>query len=96
VLADRLTGDEAKDLLSQLPEPLKESITVTEPATRLTANEFVEIVANGLEISPEEARRRIHAVFTTLRDAITPGELHDVLVQLPSGYIEFLLEPARA
>jgi uncharacterized protein (DUF2267 family) len=91
-LSDRLTGDEAEDLLSQLPARLKESIIVTEPATRLTPNEFVELIANALEITPEEARRRVAGVFSVLREAVTPGELHDVLVQLPSGYFELLEE----
>jgi uncharacterized protein (DUF2267 family) len=90
VLAERLTGEEAEDLLAQLPEPLKSTIVVSEPATRMPANDFVERVASELQISPEEARERISAVFSVLRDAVTPGEFHDVLVQLESGYMELL------
>jgi uncharacterized protein (DUF2267 family) len=89
-----VTGDEARDLLAQLPGPLKDSVTVTEPATRLTADEFLERVASELDVSTDEARRRVQAVFTTIRDAVTPGEFHDVLVQLPSGFVELLQERA--
>jgi uncharacterized protein (DUF2267 family) len=47
-------------------------------------------------VTPDGARKLIQAVFETLREAITPGEFHDILVQLPSGYIELLVpEVAR-
>jgi uncharacterized protein (DUF2267 family) len=93
-LADRLTGEEAKDLLSQLPEPLKETVLVTDQVVPMTVSEFVDTVTDELEVSPEEAERRIRAVFDVLQEAITPGEFHDVMVQLPSGYAE--LVPALA
>jgi uncharacterized protein (DUF2267 family) len=35
-------------------------------------------------------QERIRAVFSVLKEAVTPGELHDVIVQLPSGYFEIL------
>ena len=92
-LVDRLTPTEADDLVAQLPEPLKSSITLNDAVARLDPDEFVERVARELEITPDEAHARIHAVFSVLRDAVTPGELHDVLVQLPSGYFEMLTAP---
>jgi uncharacterized protein (DUF2267 family) len=36
----------------------------------------------------------VRAVFDVLQEAVTPGEFHDVLVQLPSGFAE--LVPALA
>ena len=89
-LADRLTGDEADDLLAQLPEPLKRSVAVTPQPEQMTANAFVERVADELGLSPEEARERVRGVLDTIREAVTPGEFHDVLVQLPSGCAELL------
>jgi uncharacterized protein (DUF2267 family) len=95
-LADRLTGDEADDLIAQLPQEFKERITISAAGQRWTVNEFVERVAAELAVEPDRAREVIQAVFETLRDAITPGEFHDVLVQLPSGYVELLVpEVAR-
>jgi uncharacterized protein (DUF2267 family) len=89
-LADRLTGDEAEDLLAQLPEPLKSSIVVNPEPEPLTANEFVLWVAEELELPEDDAANRVRAVFEMLRDAVTPGEFHDVLVQLPSGFFELI------
>jgi uncharacterized protein (DUF2267 family) len=93
-LADRLTGEEADDLVAQLPEPLKSEILVTNEPITMSVAEFVDWVADELEISPDEARKRIRAVFDVLKEAVTPGEFHDLLVQLPSGYAE--LVPALA
>ena len=56
----------------------------------MTADEFVARVADDLELSPEEARSRIRAVFGTLREAVTLGEFDDVLAQLDSEYADLL------
>jgi uncharacterized protein (DUF2267 family) len=93
-LCDRLTGDEARDLVAQLPEPLKSSVIVGEQPVPMTARDFVEWVAGELETTPQEAEQRVRAVFDVLQEAVTPGEFHDVLVQLPSGFAE--LVPALA
>jgi uncharacterized protein (DUF2267 family) len=93
-LCDRLTGDEARDLVAQLPEPLKSSVTVGEQPVPMTARDFVDWVAGELETTPQEAEQRVRAVFDVLQEAVTPGEFHDVLVQLPSGFAE--LVPALA
>lgn len=90
-LVDRITGDEADDLLSQLPAELKMAITVTPEAERMSSTEFVQLVAGELGVDEEEARRRINAVFQVLKQTVTPGEYHDVLVQLPSGIAELAL-----
>jgi uncharacterized protein (DUF2267 family) len=90
-LVDRITGDEADDLVSQLPQELKMAITITPDAEPMASTEFVTLVAGELGVEEEEARRRINAVFHVLKDAVTPGEYHDVLVQLPSGIAELAL-----
>jgi uncharacterized protein (DUF2267 family) len=90
-LVDRITGDEADDLLSQLPAELKMAITVTPEAEPMSSTEFVQLVAGELGVDEEEARRRINAVFQVLKQTVTPGEYHDVLVQLPSGIAELAL-----
>jgi uncharacterized protein (DUF2267 family) len=53
VLADRLTGDEAHDLISQLPYQLKKRVRPTLAAMRMTPEEFVERVADrrGLRLN---------------------------------------------
>jgi uncharacterized protein (DUF2267 family) len=89
-LCDRLTGEEANDLLSQLPEPLKHEVAVSPSPAKIDANQFVSRTAHELEISPDEARARVRGVFAVIQRAVTPGEFHDVLVQLPSGYAELV------
>jgi uncharacterized protein (DUF2267 family) len=87
-LSDRITGDEAWDLLAQLPARLKGAVIISSSALPLSADEFVERVARELDISPEEARNRARAVFGTLREAVTWGELEDVLAELDPEYAD--------
>ena len=89
-LCDRLTRDEAYDLLSQLPAKLKTAVIVTQAAIPLTADEFVERVARDLELETGESRKRVRAVFSTLREAVSWGEFQDVLEQLDPEYADFL------
>jgi uncharacterized protein (DUF2267 family) len=89
-LCDRITGDECHDLLAQLPAQLKSAIIVAPPALPLPADEFVQRVARTFELEPDEARERVRAVFATLREAVSWGELEDVIVQLQPEYADFL------
>lgn len=90
-LCDRITGDEAWDLLAQLPAQLKEAVIISPAALPLTAEEFVARVARELEVTPEEARTRVRAFFGTLREAVSWGELDDVLAQLDPEYADLLV-----
>jgi uncharacterized protein (DUF2267 family) len=89
-LCDRLTGKEAEDLLAQLPSAFKQLVIASPSALPISADEFVARVADELEVAPEEGRTRIRAVFATLREAVTRGELEDVLEQLDPEYADFL------
>jgi hypothetical protein len=59
-------------------------------ALPLSLEDFLDVVAQDLEISPEAARERTRAVFATLREAITLGEFRDVLEQLDPEYADLL------
>lgn len=87
-LCDRLTRDEAHDLLAQLPARLKTSVVVTRAVMPMTPEEFVERVARELDVPPEEAKERVRAVFATIRRAVSWGEFEDVVVQLEPGYAD--------
>jgi uncharacterized protein (DUF2267 family) len=89
-LCDRLTGDEANDLFAQLPYGLKTAVIVSSSAQPFTADEFVSRVAGELDVSPEEAENRIRAVFATIREAVSPGEFDDVLMQLDPEYADLI------
>ena len=69
-----------------MPEPLKSLIVVSEARVRITARDFVNWVTSELELTPGEATEGVRAVFDVLHEAVTPGEFHDMLAQLPSGY----------
>ncbi len=89
-LCDRITGDEAWDLLAQLPAQFKNALIISPAALPLGANEFVERIGRTLELPPDEARARIRAVFAILREAVDSGELQDVLAQLDPEYADLL------
>jgi len=89
-LCDRLTGDEAHDLLAQLPAELKKSVTVTRAPMSITRDQFVERIASVVQVPSEEALDRIRGIFGTLREAVTRGEFEDVLSQLDPEYADLL------
>jgi uncharacterized protein (DUF2267 family) len=83
VLAERLTGGEARDLASQLPKELQpDLIPPTQEAQPLRSEEFVHRVAEQAHVDEGEARRAVAAVLTTTREAVTPGEWEDVASQM--------------
>ena len=89
-LCDRITGDEAWDLLAQLPAQLKQAVIISPAALPLPADEFVDRVASALDVPFDEAKERVRAVFATLREAVSWGELADVLAQLEPDYADLL------
>jgi uncharacterized protein (DUF2267 family) len=89
-LLDRISAKEGHDLLAQLPYELKRSVAVTVARVPLSPDEFTARVARELDVTEEEARRRIRAVFGTLREAVTWGELEDVLLELDPEYADLL------
>lgn len=89
-LCDRLTVEEATDLLAQLPALFKVSLCVSLPAQPLSVDDLAERVAQDLAVSPDEARSRISAVVRTSRETGVGGELDDVLAQLAPDYADLV------
>ena len=89
-LCDRLSGKEARDLLAQLPYQLKTAVIVSPSAQPISADDFVERLSKELEIQPDETRTRVRAVFQTIREAISLGELRDILMELDPEYADLL------
>lgn len=93
VLADlgqRLTGDEAKNLGAQLPAELEKPVTehVAAEPTLDDADDFLRRVADHLGggTDPEQARVHVRAVFGTLAQAVSAGEIDHIRSQLPAGF----------
>ncbi len=86
-LSERLTGGEAADLAAQLPEELQTPLQrAPEAAESLSLEEFYQRVAEREGLDTETARNDASAVMTVLRLAVTPGELDNVMAQLPSEF----------
>lgn len=91
VLGERLEAGEASDLASQLPEELGEAAARSHgTGETFSASDFVERVADREGIAPNDADKRVRAVLATLQDAVTGGQMEDVLSQLPIDYLELM------
>jgi uncharacterized protein (DUF2267 family) len=87
ILAGRLTAPEADDLAAQLPEEVAGILTgfSGEPET-FNVHEFLRRIAEVTGASQRTAQWDASAVLSTVADAVSGGEVNDVLTQLPSGY----------
>jgi uncharacterized protein (DUF2267 family) len=93
VLADRLTAGEADDLAAQLPKPLKDALTPLEPeAEPFGVKDFVDRVAAKVGETSVPPKQLVRAVMTTVREAVTGGEFHEVMQQLPDEFWD-VVEP---
>ena len=90
-LAERIAGGEAEDLAAQLPGELRSHLTgAGEEAERFDVDVFVARVAERSGTDPDQALAHLGAVFATLREAVTTGELDDIAAQLPDGLRDLL------
>lgn len=89
-LAETSRGNEMHDLQVQLPEPLA-SITPAGQDTERSVEEFGARVADLSALSgPIEARRGVETVMLVLRQAVTGGQLSQLMDALPSEYAQLL------
>ncbi|MFI2352772.1 DUF2267 domain-containing protein [Streptomyces sp. NPDC019443] len=91
VLSQRITPGEAADVAAQLPEPLRAPLTGDgeRQAERFGVEEFRRRVAERIGARPRTAEWDASAVLSTLADAVSGGELNQIISQLPSGYAVF-------
>ncbi|MGA5799067.1 DUF2267 domain-containing protein [Streptomyces cellulosae] len=95
VLAQRINPGEADDLASQLPEPLGQKLTEAkaQQAENFGIEEFNRRVAERVGARPRTAEWDASAVLTTRAEAVSGGELNQILSQLPSGYAVLFGKP---
>lgn len=88
VLAQRISPGEVGDLASQLPGPLGQVLVNAAPqqARSFGIEEFLRRVAERTGARPRTAEWDAGAVLSTLGDAVTGGELNQIISQLPSSY----------
>lgn len=87
-LGARLAAGEPADLAAQLPPALAGALPEQGSGERFGVDEFYRRVAEGEGVDVGGARQHARAVAAALKAAITPGELNDVLAQLPPDYAE--------
>jgi len=87
-LEQRLIPDEAKDLEAQLPIQLTNLLAccnrpMTSRPEKYTRQELLETVGRDLNMQPDEVEPIVRAVFTTVREHVSEGEVEDVVNMLP-------------
>jgi uncharacterized protein (DUF2267 family) len=98
-LEQRIMEEEAKDLEAQLPRKLVGLLQRCERhedlrPRQLNREKFVELVSKDLGKDPGEAEQVIRAVFQTLREKVTEGEVDEVIHQLPADLRDLWQAPA--
>jgi uncharacterized protein (DUF2267 family) len=94
-LGVRIAGGEVDHLIQHLPVGLHPALkrgrdAVGGQASRMTLDKFIRHVAEREGVTPIEAALHTRAVFRVLRDAVGDSVFRDVMVQLPSDYVQFL------
>jgi uncharacterized protein (DUF2267 family) len=86
-LAERITRGEAEDIAAFLPEEVRPLLmSVPEPAEAFDHHEFIRRVAEREGVDQQTAFDHTRAVFTALGAAVAPGELRDMVSQLPADF----------
>jgi uncharacterized protein (DUF2267 family) len=84
-LSERLQGGEPLDLASQLPLLLQDYVDIGE-GERFDLEEFFRRVAEREGTDEAQAREHARAVLEVTTEAVSSGEINDVLAQLPREY----------
>lgn len=83
-LAERITPGEAEHLGAQLPPELGGAVAAAaEGPVVFDRSEMLRRVQARSGLDPHGAEKMTAAVFSTLSDAVTAGEIDDVSAQLP-------------
>ncbi|MBC2868587.1 DUF2267 domain-containing protein [Streptomyces mexicanus] len=87
-LAERISPGEVDDLASQLPGTLGRTLAEARPeqAESFGVQEFCRRISERTGARPRTAEWDAGAVLSTLAEAVSGGELNQILSQLPSGY----------
>jgi uncharacterized protein (DUF2267 family) len=93
VLAQRISGGQARDLAAHLPPELADALQPEhEKAEAFDLEVFIQRVADRALVDFDTARAGVRAVFETLREAVPGDEFRDVVSELPREYTALLEE----
>lgn len=95
LLGQRLAGNEPRDLAAQLPAGIDELVPIDEETAGASfgVEEFLARIAARLDGSPQTAEWDASAVLCTTAEAITGGQLNQILTQLQPGYAALFGKP---
>ncbi len=85
-LGERLTEEEAADLAAQLPPAIGRYLTVVDMNKDFGLDEFYEHVSRRESIGQPMSMEHARAVMSVVVESVSPGELRDVLAQLPDEF----------
>lgn len=87
-LAERLGPDETRHLAAQLPHEIQLFLADAGMAMpeRFSSNEFLLRVCAREGIDLPESTHHARAVIDVLTEAVSPGDIDDVLERLPADY----------
>jgi len=89
-LAERLSPQETRDLVEQLPPELGPWLPTMSAAERFDVDEFLRRVAKRAEVDMAAAERQVRAVFMVLARALSADEFADMVAQLPKDFAMLL------
>ncbi|HEY8509576.1 MAG TPA: DUF2267 domain-containing protein, partial [Steroidobacteraceae bacterium] len=91
----RLTADEAKDLISQLPSLLQTELRRLPPGPdkQITREAIEAELVKRLDISPQRAAEILNAVGAKIAQSVSAGQVEDMRRQFPEDMRSILPEP---
>jgi uncharacterized protein (DUF2267 family) len=87
-LGERISPRERGELAAQLTSELKEPLCARHPNTLFPLEEFYDRVGARADLHYRNAVEQALAVIAVLKEAVSPGEIEDILAELPEEYGE--------
>ena len=85
-LNERLAGGGTGDLASQLPLELQQYLDDEGKGEKFGLDEFFERVSKREEVDLPQSIHHTRAVISVLKEAVSEGEINDIIDQLPEEY----------
>lgn len=85
-LNERLAGGETGDLAAQLPMELQQYLDDKGKGEKFGLDEFFERVSRVEGVDVPQSIHHVRAVISVLKEAVSAGEMDDIMGQLPEEY----------
>lgn len=85
-LSERLNPDERENLAAQLPQGLKNLVTIKGEKQELSIDEFFDRVSQRMDTDRERAEEISDEIISVLTELITRGEVQDIKDHFPDTF----------